>query len=263
LTAVLLLTFVLATRFVSPALAAAPANDAIANASELGYPDSAVSSTLEATVGPEDGNGCGGGPSIWYRFTGLGAEIQANTYGSDFDSYLTVFSGPADALSFIGCNDDTSGLQSAVTFFAESGVSYYLMVNGCCGSSGNVVISTAVPPIPFSFELAIDTTTVNAKEGVVTIGGSVTCTTEGYFLIALETSQRAGRAILLGDSYDELTCDGSGPVSWSMQFGAANGLFKGGKATISGYAFGSGFEGGAGSWEFSIEPTEVRLTGRR
>jgi hypothetical protein len=263
LTAVLLLTLVFSARVVTPALAAAPANDDIANAIELGFPGTDASSTWEATVGPEDASGCGGGGSIWYRFTGVGADVQVNTFGSDFDTYLSVFSGTTAALSLIECNDDTASLQSAVTFFAESGVTYYFMVNGCCGSVGNVVISTDVPPTPFSFDLEIDSSTVNAKTGLVTLGGTLTCSTAGWVDIYLSAEQRAGRASIRGEGGTSLSCDASGSARWSLQMTGHNGVFKGGAVTITGSASGYGVELGSGYWYTDIGPTDVRLRGAR
>ena len=266
LTAVLLLTLVFSARSLTSTLAAAPANDDPWNALALGFPGSASGSTLEAGEGPDDWLGCGFGPSIWYSFVGTGAEIQVNTFGSDFDTMLSVFAGtPYDYA--IACNDDFNGLNSAVEFFAESGVTYYFMVNGCCGSSGNVVISTAEPPpppVPFSFELAIDTTTVNAKTGQVTIAGTVLCTTAGRFEIYLTAVQRAGRELIHSDGgWTGLDCDPSGPMRWSVRLTGSDGVFKGGAATMSGYAYGYGYEYESGSWSVTIDPSEVRLSGAR
>ena len=266
LTAVLLLTLVFSARVFTPALAAAPANDDGDNAIVLGFPDSATGSTLEAMAGPDDWLGCGSGPSIWYQFTGAGATIQVNTFGSDFDTVLSAFAGTPYDYAF-SCNDDFNGIASALEFYAESGVTYYFMVNGYGGGSGNVVISTVEPPpppIPFSFELAVDSATVNARTGVVTLGGTVTCTTAGWVNIYMTTTQRVGRALIHGSGgYANVTCDETGPVRWSLQESASDGIFKGGGATVAGSAYGQAFDWRSGEWYTELAPTNVRLRGER
>lgn len=90
--------------------------------------------TRAATVAPDDPNmGCGAGVNsntVWYRlvpsFYGL---IEANTFGSNYDTVLAVFTGTRGALNRITCNDDASGsLQSQVTFEVIPSQTYYLEV---------------------------------------------------------------------------------------------------------------------------------------
>ena len=89
--------------------------------------------TRAATVAPDDPDmGCGAGVNsntVWYylvpSFYGF---IEANTFGSDYDTVLAVFTGTRGALNRITCNDDASGLQSQVTFEVIPNQAYYLEV---------------------------------------------------------------------------------------------------------------------------------------
>lgn len=90
--------------------------------------------TSGATVASDDPNmGCGTGVNsntVWYRFVpsfyGL---IEANTFNSNYDTVLAVFTGTRGALNRLTCNDDASGtLQSQVTFEVRANQTYYLEV---------------------------------------------------------------------------------------------------------------------------------------
>ena len=82
-----------------------------------------------------------GGGSIWYRasFTGNGT-VRADTFGSDFDTVVGVFTGSAvDGLTVLACNDDVPpSLQSNVGFPAVAGTTYYFRVGGYNGATGVV-----------------------------------------------------------------------------------------------------------------------------
>jgi len=98
--------------------------------------------TTAATVAPDDPNmGCGAGVNsntVWYRlvpsFHGL---VEANTFGSNYDTVLAVFTGTRGALTRITCNDDASGsFQSKVTFEVIPNQTYYLEVADYGSPSG-------------------------------------------------------------------------------------------------------------------------------
>jgi hypothetical protein len=46
--------------------------------------------------------------------------IEANTFGSDYDTTLSVYTGSRGALTQIACNDDADLLQSLVRFNATA-----------------------------------------------------------------------------------------------------------------------------------------------
>lgn len=141
------------------ALAAPPANDNFASATNIGatpYTDS--TSTTEATSEASEPTGlCGGsGRSIWYKYTAPSTgTVIADTYGSGFDTVLSAFTGATlETLVTVHCNDDWSSLQSRLPIAVQAGTTYYIRVNGFGGSSGSAtfhlssVVAPAFPQCP-------------------------------------------------------------------------------------------------------------------
>jgi len=90
--------------------------------------------TTGATTATDDPNmGCGAGVNantVWYRlvpsFSGL---VETNTFSSNYDTVLAVFTGTRGSLNQIVCNGDAGGtLQSQVVFEVETDQTYYLEV---------------------------------------------------------------------------------------------------------------------------------------
>src|SRR4051794_16429710 len=113
---------------------AAPANDSIADAtavSDLPFTD--FTDTRTASFDSSDPTDCfGNSHSVWYVFNPTtDVQIQANTFGSEYDTTLAVYSTSPRSLTQLACNDDSadtgSDLQSEVTFSAVAGTSYYFM----------------------------------------------------------------------------------------------------------------------------------------
>ena len=143
----------------SPFTATAPvAHDNFADAQVMTLGQSVLGSTVGAGVEPGEPASCGTGGSIWYRatFTGNGT-VRADTFGSDFDTELGVYTGSAvGGLTQVACNDDVAAiLQSDVGFAAVAGTTYYFRVGGFHGATGAVQFTldfgadlpSSVPPI--------------------------------------------------------------------------------------------------------------------
>lgn len=120
----------------------APANDDFDNAATVALGSvSTVASTFGATI--ENGEPLcqnNEGKTVWYRYVpGRTRTVIANTFGSDFDTILTVYSGTElGALNGLVCNDDFTTLQSKVKLTVEAGTTYYFQVGGYVGSSGSL-----------------------------------------------------------------------------------------------------------------------------
>ncbi|MBI4729150.1 MAG: hypothetical protein HY775_06555 [Acidobacteria bacterium] len=86
--------------------------------------------------------------SIWFSWTapsnGLWAFTTDNP-GTDYDTTMGIYTGGAvDALAQIDADDDSgSGLTSLVTFFAQSGTTYRVAVDGWGGEDGDFELSWA------------------------------------------------------------------------------------------------------------------------
>lgn len=91
---------------------------------------------------------CGGGSrlhSVWYRFTAATTgTVTANTFGSNYDTILSVYTGSCGALVPVasGCNDDANGtVQSQVSFSTTAGTTYFVMVTAYSGTGGSLVLN--------------------------------------------------------------------------------------------------------------------------
>lgn len=89
-------------------------------------------------------------PGLWYTFTGAGQDVILSTCGSaDFDTKLSVYAGPCTALQCVAANDDglgACGTTSILTFFAEAGVEYLVLVHGYSQDTGAFTLSMTCMP---------------------------------------------------------------------------------------------------------------------
>lgn len=116
-------------------LASPPSNDDFEGAALISaLPYQQTIDTTGAITAPDDPIlVCGAeanSNTVWYRFTpsspGL---IEANTFGSNYDTVLAVFTGTRGALNPIVCNDDVGIIfQSQVLFEAGADQTYYVSV---------------------------------------------------------------------------------------------------------------------------------------
>ena len=68
--------------------------------------------------------------TVWYSFTPqTDLRMEFNTFGSDYDTILSVYRGPRGALTQEACNDNAGfERQSTVRFDARGGIMYWVMV---------------------------------------------------------------------------------------------------------------------------------------
>ena len=158
---------------------AAPSNDDFGNAGVLGtVPVSATGSNVEASkeTGEPDHGDNGGGRSVWWRWTASSpAIVTVDTFGSNFDTTLGVYTGgQVENLTTIAANDDAGdGLQSRISFVSQAGTTYYIAVDGYDGESGsvglNLTLQTGGAPAHDRFAAAI---TLNGS-AISTTGSNV------------------------------------------------------------------------------------------
>lgn len=75
---------------------------------------------------------------VWFQYVApADGTVSVDTFGSDFDTVLSVHTGCPGAGSELSCNDDAAGLQSALAFIAEAGVSYWIRISGFDGATGD------------------------------------------------------------------------------------------------------------------------------
>jgi hypothetical protein len=132
---------------------AAPANDDIDDAVAITRPPFTDNvNTTDATTAADDpvpSCAAGGrGPTVWYTITPTNSKrIEVNTFGSDYDTDLVIYTGTRGDLTEIACVDDAGNtVQSKVVFDAVAGETYYIMVGAWnSGPGGNLVFNLVNP----------------------------------------------------------------------------------------------------------------------
>jgi len=128
---------------------AAPNNDDLANATNIStLPTNLQQDSTGATnENNEAGPTCLSNepnPSVWFKYTAITSQnIVFDSFGSDYDTTLSIWKNNEHPLIPIDCNDDHSNLkQSLINAELEAGITYYINVGGYNGASGNLVFST-------------------------------------------------------------------------------------------------------------------------
>jgi hypothetical protein len=256
-----LLVLVLGLSQFSSALAAPPANDDFDDATVIpGLPFTDQIDTSEATTAPDDPDCFGAGPTVWYTFSpNQDMRIAADTFGSDYDTTLSVYTGTRGDLLQIACNDDSDSLQSRVVFDAAANETYFFMVGAfASGPGGNLAFNIDVAPPPLEFDLSVNPVgLVKASSGVMILSGTVTCSRPAFVDVYGSAQQRAGRLLIQGYFYTFVECDGETP--WNAIFSGENGIFKPGRSDVDASAFAVSVD-----WEFAedFESLTVRLRGQ-
>ncbi len=127
--------------------AARPANDSFSNRIALAGTSGsyAGSTTLASTEISEPSHaGVSGGSSVWWTWTApASGQLNLNSYGSNFDTLLAVYTGNAiGSLSGTAANDNdgTAGGTSGLVWQVHSGTVYSFVVDGVAGETGSVAL---------------------------------------------------------------------------------------------------------------------------
>jgi hypothetical protein len=207
-----------------------------------------------ATVAPDDPFCVTRNQTVWFAFTpAQNMRIEANTFGSNYDTTLSVYTGTRGSLTQIGCNDDSNGtLQSRVRFDAVAGTTYFFMVSSFFPvSSANLVFNLLQAPPPLSIVPSVTQFgSIDPTTGTATISGSVRCSQQAFVTLSGQLKQTHGGKPITGFFSVFLPCDGTTPWSATIQtiptlfHGRAAALFTGGHADVSATASAFDFENG-------------------
>ena len=112
---------------------------------------------------PDHAGNTGESKSVWWIGQAPESTFFAfDTSGSDFDTLLAVYTGSdVDDLTVVAYSDDNKNDgTSGMTFYAEKDVSYYIVVDGHDGASGNIILNWkfAYPPENDNFANAVSLT---------------------------------------------------------------------------------------------------------
>lgn len=196
-----------------------PGNDAFASAYDFGSTPSGEATGSNINGSREPGEpahaGVATGHSIWWRFTPTQhLFVTLDTYYSDFDTVLAVYSGTAlGNLRTIAANDDVQTPEqnpgpsrvrtSEVTFEATPGTTYYFAVDGWgdpdrfpAGSTGWMQLHYQSKPAPFAPAGLSDPrdASIQAEESV-----SFQATFDGYPAPTLQWQRRPAGATAWSD----------------------------------------------------------------
>ena len=122
------------------------------------------------------------GSSVWWKWTAPATQkMIVSTAGSNFDTVLEVSTGATvTGLSVVASNDNFgTSLQSQVSFVAQSGITYSIVVDGALGVQGsliNLTLRKANAPANDDFTNAIDLT--SSPLPIVTTGTNIDATKE-------------------------------------------------------------------------------------
>jgi hypothetical protein len=237
-----------------------PANDDVADAiviPALNFTD--TRDTRGATTAPDDPGSCSGGTNVWYTFTPSEEMIvRLSTAGSSYDAALDVFVSSDGGLSHTGLC-----AFGQLDFVASAGTTYYFMVSSPA-FGGALVFSVLDLGAPLQITLSLNATgSFNPKTGVATVGGTVGCNVPGFvFDVNGTLQQRIGRVLLTAQfSTGGFECTPP-KTAWSATAASPNGLFTGGKATLSNVSTSACNEGSCDD-AFISGPVTVKLSGKK
>lgn len=124
-----------------------PGNDLITSPKLItDFPADFTQDTSLATSSLDDPDlsSCGsmkGEASVWYKYSPVSDGVLAlDTFGSDYDTILGVWSGSPGSLTNVACNNDYEGTQSKVSLRVTGGVDYYV---GIFQNSNTINLLTA------------------------------------------------------------------------------------------------------------------------
>lgn len=134
-----------------------PDNDDLANAQILPTTNTVSingpsgGSTAQLTE-PDHALGHAAISSVWYTWTApvdVAPSVEINTFGSNFDTLLAVYTGTDYGdINQLTSNDDAGLPQSRVRFTPTAGVTYLIAVDGRLGAQGAVFVNIKPGPTP-------------------------------------------------------------------------------------------------------------------
>lgn len=158
-----------------------------------GIPFTVTQDASTATVAPDDPFCYSRNQTVWFSFTPTqNVRLEANTFGSNYDTALCVYTGVRGWLNQIGYNDDSGGTsQSRVRFDAAAGTTYYFMVSAFYPAGpANLVFNVIEGPPAFSFAPGVaQFGSVDPATGAATLSGFATCSQPAYVYINGEVKQ--------------------------------------------------------------------------
>jgi len=197
-------------------------NDNFVNRRNLGSGNSATDTGTNVGYTGETGEPAQSGAinSAWWSWTAPSAgTLTVDTFGSGFDTFLTLATGSAvNALTVLAQNDDTGGLQSQITYSVTSGTQYRIAVDGFSSNTGSITLNLSFTPggaqpnlTPYQPAGWSDKIVVSNRTGTNTDDSPLSTTDTLYVDWAVINN---GAAATAARFYTELYVDDSLRASW-------------------------------------------------
>jgi hypothetical protein len=222
-----------------PALAATPGNDTYAtrqSITSLPFTDSLDTSQATTDALDAEANAECLAPatdaSVWYELVpDADGYLSLDANASDYAVGLIVLSGTPGSFTLVACGAGgvgipvSTGVALTVLVFDYDGV----------GNGGNLELTIDTAPPPPLLDLTVSATgSVNARTGIATVRGTITCTGGeelGKNFMFVQLTQSIGRFQFAGEGWADFACDGT-THAWSTEVASGNGKFGGGKARV-------------------------------
>jgi hypothetical protein len=216
-------------------IAAPPVNDDFSAPIVIGeVPFANTQTTTKATTAVDDPFCAASSHTVWYAFTpSSDMRVEINTFGSDYDTTLAVYTGTRGALTQTACNDNSGRVsQSRVRFDAVAGVTYWIMAGSYYYSSGGHLVLNLLPaPPPLSIGLTVaGFGGVDPTTGQLTVTGSITCSRPVLVSISGQLKQDHAQSSLTGQFAFVVPCDDT--TDWMATVVIAPTVFEGRAADL-------------------------------
>ncbi len=174
---------------------ATPLNDNLDSAINIpSLPYSNTQDTTDSTTEPSEGYPtCSySEASVWYQYSpSIDEEIVFDTYGSDYDTVLGIWTGNQHPLTRVTCNDNgtEATLQSQLNAELTGGTEYFIGINGFNKETGKLTVNAKslealnndsltkaieVKSVPYTHTQATNTASIATNEILSE------CATSGY-----------------------------------------------------------------------------------
>jgi hypothetical protein len=224
-----------------PVAAAPPSNDLPSGATAVTFPLPFTDTldTSEATAAGDD-FGCGADgvdqATVWYSITpSEDLRVMFDASASSYTTGVNLF--VSDTTNLVACSFDR------VVWELEAGTTYYVMVADIDGDAngGTLILTVDIGPPPLSVGVTISPTgKLDAKSGLVTVSGTVTCSDAAWFEQMIIARQTVGRFTIHAGTWDWRSCEAGEELPWSATLSGENGTFAGGRTTVEVSAFACG-----------------------
>jgi hypothetical protein len=191
--------------------------------------------TTDATLDVNDPSCRGRARSVWYRYERpqewTARRIMISTRGSDYETAVSVYTGPRNDLNQIECKAD--GYRSRVRFLTEPGENYWIMVSAPENRQGGLLkLNIANMPFPFRFDVDVEgQARVSEVTGETHVTGTLECNKGTTAVMTIELKQKQpDEHVKYADEEKTLACGDE--RNWSVSLISSERPFKEGPAGL-------------------------------